>query len=133
MSAASALARGQAAAAALMVDACTIRRRAAGGTTDPVTGYPSQSWTGLYAGKCRVQQHQASAGREDVGEDHLLLLRLEVQLPVSVTGLAVGDEITVTAAAYDADLVGRTFLVHDLAHKSHPTSRRVQCLERTAS
>lgn len=132
MSVATALARGRAAAESLMVDACTIRRRN-GGTTDPDTGYPTQPYTDLYAGQCRVQQATAQAQREDVGEDRLLLLRLEVQLPMTVVGLEVGDEITITAAAYDPDLVGRVFLVHDLAHKTHATSRRVQCLERTGS
>lgn len=134
MSRATVLARGRVAAEAGMVDTCTIRRKAAGGTTDPDTGYPTQSYTALYTGRCRVQQHQASAQREDVGEDRLLLLRIEVQLPVDGSeGLAVGDEITVTAAAHDADLVGRVFLIHDLAHATEKTSRRVQCLERTAS
>jgi hypothetical protein len=132
MSRASVLARGRAAAEAGMVDACTIRRRAAGGATDPDTGYPTQTWTDLYAGKCRVQQAQAQAGREDVGEDRLLLLRLEVQLPMTVTGLQVGDEITI-ATSQDPDLPGRVFLVHDLAHKTDATARRVQCLERTGS
>jgi hypothetical protein len=133
MSRASVLARGRAAAEASMVDACTIRRRATGGTTDPDTGYPTQAWTDLYAGKCRVQQATAQAQGEDVGEDRLLLIRLEVQLPMTVTGLKVGDEITVTASVSDPDLPGRVFLVHDLAHKTDATSRRVQVLERTGS
>jgi hypothetical protein len=134
MSRESVLARGRLAAELGMVDACTIRRADAGGT-DPDTGYPTgQTWTDLYAGKCRVQQAQAQAQTEDVGEDRLLLLRLEVQLPVVGTeGLQVGDEITMTAAAHDADLVGRVFLVHDLAHATEKTSRRVQCLEKTGS
>jgi len=133
MSRVSVLTRGRAAAEAGMVDACTIRRRAAGGTTDPDTGYPTQTWTSLYTGKCRVQQAQAQAQTEDVGEDHLLLLRLEVQLPTSVVGLEVGDEVTITASAHDADLVGRVFLIHDLAHQTEATARRVQCIERTDS
>jgi hypothetical protein len=114
---ASALARGRAAAEAAMGDTCMIRRSA--GSTDPVTGYPTRTYTALYSGPCRVQQHQATADRQDVGEDTLLLLRLEVQLPVvGSEGLQVGDEVTVTAAANDTDLVGRTFLIHDLAHKT---------------
>lgn len=134
MSRASALARGRVAADLGMVDACTIRRATGGGTTDPDTGYPTQGYNSLYAGKCRIQQHQATADRQDIGEDQLLLLRLEVQLPVVGTeGLEVGDEITVTAAANDADLMGRVFRIHDLAHKTEATARRVQCIERTAS
>lgn len=126
------LARGRAAAEQGMVDACTIRR-VASVTTDPLTGATTPTWTDLYAGKCRVQQHQAQAQREDVAEDHLLLLRLEVQLPMSVTSLEVGDEITMTSSAHDPDLPGRVFLIHDLAHKTEATARRVQCVERTGS
>jgi hypothetical protein len=127
------LARARQAAEAGMVDACAINRASAGGTTDPVTGYPTPVTTQVYAGKCRVQQHQATADRQDVGEDQLLLLRLEVQLPVvGSEGLQVGDQVTITASR-DADLVGRVFLIHDLAHKTDASSRRVQCTERTGS
>jgi uncharacterized protein DUF6093 len=134
VSRATALARGRLAAELAMADACTIRRASGSGTTDPVTGYPTQAYTSVYSGKCRVQQHQATADRQDVGEDSLLLLRLEIQLPiVGSEGLEVGDEVTITAAAHDSDLVARVFLIHDLAHKSEATARRVQCTERTGS
>jgi hypothetical protein len=132
MSRASVLARGRLAAEAGMVDACTITR-VTGRSTDTTTGAVTPTTSTLYTGKCRVQQQQAQATTEDVGEDQVLLLRLEVQLPMSVTGLQVGDRITVTASAHDADLVGRVFRVHDLAHKTHATARRVQCLEVTGS
>jgi hypothetical protein len=85
----------------------------------------------VYTGKCRVQQHQATADEKDIGEDNLLLLRVEVQLPMSVTDLEVGDVITMTASANDPDLPGRAFRIHDLAHKTEATARRVQCVEVT--
>lgn len=134
MSRSSVLAAGQRAAEAGMVDACTVRR-ITGRATNPDTGAvtPTYLTPDPYAGKCRVQQHQAQAQQHDAGEDYLLLLRLEVQLPMSVSGLKVGDEVTITASVHDADLIGRVFLVHDLAHKSEATTRRVQCLERTDS
>lgn len=126
------LARGRAAAEAGMVDACTIRRRT-GEVTDRDTSEVEITYDDLYTGKCRVQQNQATADRMDVGEDHLLLLRIEVQLPMSVVGLEVADEITITASVHDADLVDRVFRIHDLAHKTEATARRVQCIERTGS
>jgi hypothetical protein len=134
MSRLSVLARGRAAAVAGMVDACTIRRQT-GTTTDPDTGYPTPQYLSPdpYTGACRVQQHQATADQQNPGEDFLLLLRVEIQLPPSVVGLQVGDVVTITASAHDADLVGRVFRIHDLAHKSEATARRVQCVERTAS
>lgn len=131
MTAASLLARGRAAAERLQVDSCTIRRQT-GTVTDPATGVITPTYTTLYVGKCRVQQAQAQAQATEAGEAHLLLLRLEVQLPMSVTGLAVSDEITVDTSVHDPDLVGRVFLIRDLAHKSHATARRVQVTERTS-
>jgi hypothetical protein len=47
-----------------------------------------------------------------------------------VTGLEVGDEITITASR-DPDLVGRAFLARDLFHKTDLTARRVGVTERT--
>lgn len=131
MSRESLLARGQTAALIGMRDACTIRR-VVSETTDPDTGVITPTWSTVYAGACRVQQHQATADRQDVGEDNLLLLRLEVQLPMTVTGLEVGDQVTMTSSI-DPDLPGRVFRIHDLAHKTDATSRRVQCIERTGS
>lgn len=132
MSRASVLARGRLMAEAGMIDACSVRRLT-GVTTNPDTGARTPTYATLYTGKCRVQQHQAVAREEDSGQDFLLLLQIEVQLPMAVTGLQVGDEITIAASVNDADLPGRVFRVHDLAHKSEATARRVQCTERTAS
>lgn len=123
------LERGRTAALIGMRDACTITREGA-----PVTdanGDVTRPSVTLYAGQCRVQQAQAQAQRQDAGEDHLLLLRLEVQLPMTVTGLEAGDLITIDTSASDPDLPGREFRIHDLAHKTDATARRVQCVERT--
>lgn len=130
MSAASVLARGRAAAELLMVDACTIRRKT--GESTGAGGVVTPTYSTLYAGKCRVQQAAAQAQQQDPGEAYVLMLRLEVQLPMSVTGLQTEDEVTITASAHDPDLVGRVFLIRDLAHATHKTARRVQVLERTS-
>lgn len=130
MSAASVLARGRAAAEALMVDTCTIRRVASESTG--TGGVVTPTLTTLYSGKCRVQQVRAKANEVDAGEAYLLMLQLEIQLPMSVTGLQAEDQVTVSASANDADLVGRVFFVRDLAHKTHATSRRVQVQEKTS-
>lgn len=134
MSRESVLARGQAAAAAGMVDACTIRR-ITGWTDDDFSGVRTPTYLSPdpYSGKCRFQAARSEAQQHDSGEDYLLMLRSELQLPVSVTGLEVGDVVTCTAAARDPDLVGREFRVHDLFHKTDPTARRVQLTERTGS
>ncbi|AXH89407.1 hypothetical protein DVH21_05345 [Micromonospora aurantiaca] len=124
------LARGRAAAERLMVDACEVRRPTGEGSDDD--GNVVVTYEPVYSGKCRVQQPNAQAAQQDAGEDYMLMLRLEVHLPISVVGLEAGDEITVTASQHDLDLVGRRFVVRDLAHKSHATARRVGVTERTS-
>jgi hypothetical protein len=125
------IARAQAAAEAGMVDACTIRR-VTGETTVPSSGVviPAYLVPNPYSGKCRVQQSLAQADQHDAGEDYQLQLRLTVQLPMTVTGLEVGDQVTITASQ-DGDLVGRTFLIRDLFHKTDASARRVGVTERT--
>jgi hypothetical protein len=132
MSRASVLARGRTAAEAGMADACTIRRASGSGTTDPVTGVPSQTYTTLYSGKCRVQQQVAIARPHDVGEDRVWLVRFDLQLPMATSaGLEVGDRVTITASVADPDLTGRVFMVNELAHKTEATSRRIGVIEVT--
>jgi len=130
MSRATVLAGGRAIAEAGMVDACTIRRNA-GNVTDPDTGASTPAYSVLYTGKCRVQGSLAQAGQLSAGGDYLLMLRLEVQLPISVTGLKAGDEITIDDAVHDPDLPGRVFRIRDLMHKTHATARRVGVIEKT--
>lgn len=128
------LGRARAFAEAGMDDTCTIRRRdQAADVTDPDTGQITEAYVSpdVYSGKCRVQQQEAQAREETAAEDFQLHLRLELQLPMSVTGLEVGDEITIMSSAYDPDLAGRRFLVRDLFHKTHATARRVSVAERT--
>lgn len=129
MSIASALAAGRRAAERLMTDQCVIRRKT-GETTDN-DGNITPTFQQLYSGKCRVQQPGGQAGQTDAGENHQLLLRLEVQVPVSVVGLEPGDEVSISSSV-DPDLPGAVFLIRDLAHKTHATSRRLGVTELTS-
>lgn len=130
MSRATVLARGRAAAEAGMVDTCTIERQT-GETTNPDTGVVTPTVSEIYDGMCRFQQKGAQAQQEDAGQAYLLLQRAEIQLPVTATGIDVGDLITCTASR-DPDLVGRVFRVRDLAYKTDATARRLQIQERTS-
>lgn len=130
MSRASVLARGRSAALAGMVDTCTITR-VTNGAVDENTGRIAQPSQTIYTGACRVQNQRAQSRAEEVGEDRPLLLPMEIQLPMTVTGLQVGDRVTITASVNDADLVGRMFMVRDLAHKTEATARRVRAEEVT--
>jgi hypothetical protein len=131
MSATSATLRGRLAAEALMVDTCTVQRQT-GSTTNDTTGVVTPTYSTIYTGKCRVQQRVPVSKPADVGQAHVWLQRLELQVPMSVTGIASDDLVTITASLLDADLVGRTFRVRELGHKTHMTARRVQLEEATS-
>jgi hypothetical protein len=124
---------GRRLAESLMLDTCTIRRPGHADTTDDLTGQITRTATTVYSGKCKVQQSTRGMGhRHDVGEEPVLLLRLELHLPVvGSEGLAEGDQVTITTAVHDTDLAGRVFVVHDLEHKSFATARRLMVTEVT--
>ena len=130
MSIGSTLARGRMMAERMMVDTCTIRRRT-GESTGP-GGVITPTYDVLYQGKCRFQQPNAQAVEERPGEAFALMLRIELQIPMSVTGLQAEDEVTCDTSAHDPDLPGRVFSVRDLAHKTHATARRIGLQERTS-
>jgi len=125
------LRRAQTMAVAGMRDTCTIRRPTAP-TEDLDTGEVTKTYLSPdpYAGPCRIQQAIAQAQQQDVGEDYQLLVRFELQLPMTVTGIQVRDEVTITASR-DPDLVGRVFLVRDLFHKTDASARRIGVTEKT--
>jgi hypothetical protein len=125
-----ALLRGRLAAESLMVDACTIRRKTE--VADPETGSMTPSYTAIYSGKCRFQQRVPVSKPADVGQAFIWLQRLELQLPMAVTGVASDDLVTATASALDPDLVGRTWHIRELSHKTHQTARRYQAEEVTS-
>jgi hypothetical protein len=133
MSRALVLARGRRAAEAGMVDTCTIRR-ATGWTEDDFSGTRTPTYLdpNPYQGKCRVKQVQALPETHDVGEDYVVLSRMQLQLPVSAVGLKVGDEVTVTASVHDPDLPGKVFLIRGAAAGSEITARRFEVTARDA-
>jgi hypothetical protein len=129
MSIETALARGRAAAEALQVDACVIKRRT-GETTSG--GVITPTWSTLYTGKCRIQTRQLEGQGRDVGEAYVVLERREIQLPITATGLQEGDQATITASALDPDLVGRVYTIRTVTSKTHLTSRRAEIIEVTS-
>ncbi len=130
MSRATALARARTAAALGMTDTCTIRRRTAEAVDDN-SGVVTPTWAEVYAGQCRVQQRNPVAQQQTPGPDFQLLVQLELQLPVTVTGVLVGDEVTITAST-DPELVGTVLIVRDLAAKSQASARRLGVTRRTS-
>lgn len=131
MTARSVLARGRRAAEALMVDTCVIRRKV-GPTVDPDTGAEVPIYTEVYSGKCRVQSRNFATESPNAAGQRVDLYHLEVQVPMSVVGVAVNDEVEITSSVHDPDLVGRRMRVQNLFHASHKTARRLQVEEVTS-
>ncbi|MET7395618.1 DUF6093 family protein [Dactylosporangium sp. NPDC005572] len=131
MSRESVLAAGRRAAERGMVDTCRITRVTAV-DTDETTGETTSVVETLYDGRCRVQRRGSEAQRENIGEASLVLLRVELQLPMSAAGLREGDDVEMTTSVNDPDLVGRTFRVRDVPDKTDATARRLTCVEVTS-
>ena len=115
--------RGRAAAEALMIDACTVRRPT-GTVTDPVTGNVTPSSTLVYDGKCKVQSTQAQASNPVAGGHAFTVEDLEWQAPIGTGPFKVDDVITHTAAPLDAHLVGTVYRITSLARKTAKTAQR---------
>ena len=129
---ASVLAVGRRMADDLMVDACTIVRRAGTASFNQVTGRSVLASTPVYAGRCQVRIPQAQPATPEAGERTAVVLTAIVKVPVTVVGIQPGDIVTVTASAHDPDLVGRTFRILGLHHKTWSTARKLDVEETTA-
>lgn len=125
MSRESTLAQGRTLAEAGMLDTCTITEDTAS-VTDQDTGVQTITTETIYSGPCRVQQRVPGGARPaDVGEAFQLMLRLEVQVPMSATGFKPGQKVTIDSSVNDADLTGRVLRIRELAHKTEATARRL--------
>lgn len=121
-------------AESLMVDACTITTPDPAG--EPVWDDETGTWGDpppltVYSGKCRVQTTMTGETNPDAGDREWTVQSLSVSVPMSATGFAIGDTVTVTASEFDPDLVGRVFTITALAHKTHMTARRMRVEEVT--
>jgi hypothetical protein len=131
-----ALAAGRAAAEAIMLDACVITRpTGAPGTVDRVTGerdpapvetvYPLPDAEAPADGRCKVQTFEPYESNRDSGGHVYTEQRYSLHIPVSVTGIRVGDRVQITAAVSDPQLVGRTYRIAGLHHKTYATAQRL--------
>lgn len=110
-----------------MLDACTITRpTGAPGPIDPVTGErgPAPTTT-VYADQCKVQTYEPHEAAREVGSHAYVEQRYHLHVPVGVTSIRTGDTVTITAASQDPRLLGRTYRIAGLHHKTWATSRRL--------
>ena len=114
----------RAAAVSLMLDTCTVQA-VTGVTTDPLTGVDVPTYSTLYTGRCRVQTFQPQESNPEVGGATLTVQRYSVHVPVGAFVPAIGQVVTITAAALDPNLAGRAFRVVALLHKTAATAYRL--------
>lgn len=120
----------RAAMAAELVDACVIttdREAETDDTLDDDTlelSGPGGDATTVYEGPCMIGP-VLSEQLVEVGERRITRRRYRARLPHTAPVSAVGSQLTVTAAANDAELVGVQMLVTDVTVRTHTISRHV--------
>ena len=119
--------RGRRRAEALMVDQCTITRTVGeAGEVDPNTGLRVPPATEVvYSGKCKVQTYEPHESKPDAAEHVWTVQRYSVHIPVDAGPAAVDDRIQITYSVIAPHLVGRTYRVAGIHHKSLTTAQRL--------
>lgn len=128
MSAASLLARGRAAAEALMVDTCTVKY-VSGVVFNGTSGVDEPTYTTRFTSPCKVQERGVQSTERDAGGREATLVRTTIHLPISAGAVEVDDLVTITVSAHDPQLAGRVFRVLAPAGKSFATARRFEVEE----
>lgn len=125
MSQRSAVLAGRRAAGRNMLDTCTVKT-VTGITTNPTTGADVPTYSApIYTGRCKVQTYEPQERNPEVGGATVTVQRYSIHVPVGSFAPAVGQVITITAAALDPNLVGNVFRVVALLHKSASTAYRL--------
>jgi hypothetical protein len=127
------IAGGRTLAESLMLDDCHITRPTSATTIDPDTGLPVvDPPTTIYGGtgdhdsdKCKIQSDSVQAVNPTSGDHSYTVDRLSVHVPVSATGIQVGDQVEITASALDSGNVGRKFRVASTFRKTFATAQRL--------
>lgn len=135
MSARSAVLQGRQLAERQMTDVCTVQA-VTGTSTDPLTGVDTPTYATVYGpaiephrGKCKVQTYEPYERNPEVGGATMTIQRYSVHVPVGAFSPAIGQVVTITAAALDPHLAGNQFRVVALLHKTAATAYRLSVEE----
>lgn len=109
----------------MMADTGTVRRPGAQ-VFNASTGSSSATMTQVYAGRCWIRQASAVEREVLFGETQVTTTRFMACFPHSVTGVRVGDVVTVSASD-DADVVGRSFRVLAIPASTYPLYKGFPC------
>jgi hypothetical protein len=119
-------------AESMMTDTCTITRGGGTRTFNATTGtYSTSGGSTVYSGKCRIRTRSLGFLRErqaEAGEEQVVLWPYTVAVPVSVTDLAVLDELTVNTST-DPALADVVMRVRVVSLVTNATARKMDCEE----
>lgn len=126
------LARGRAAAAALMLDTCEITRPTGGpGPIDPETGERTPAPTETVyplpgtVGRCKLQTYEPHESTRESADHVYTEQRYHLHLPMGSPQVRVGDTATITASKANPHLVGRSYRIAGEHEKSLSTAHRL--------
>lgn len=131
------LTTARAAAETLMVDACTITLDAQGGdddTLDQNTGHltsPNPDTTSIYTGKCHFHASANVPRIMEEGGVSITTAAYEATIPSSAGVPPPGAVFTLTACAWDAAMVGRSWRVKQTVVATFNLRRALILEERT--
>lgn len=128
MSLDAALSAGRSLAESLMFDTCEVKQQT-GTAFNEATGLDEPTYTPRFTSPCKVQARDLQSSERDAGGREVTAVRMSVHLPISAGAVEVDDVLTITAAAYDSHLVGRSFRVLAPVAKSMATARRLEVEE----
>lgn len=118
---------GRSQAEALMTDSCIIRREKSK-TLDETTGKTIRTFETIYQGKCRLKQAGTPSDPELRGAEIVFSVDLVLSIPMSVAGVTLGDEVTITSET-DPDVGVRLFFIKAPSNATHTTARRFRVQE----
>ena len=129
MSVSGVLARGRAAALALMRDTCAIERKNGAPVFNETTGQLEQQWATVYTGRCRIKSGgragQGSGRETDWGEREVTLHQYTAALPWDTPEVVKREDRLTVTASEDTWLIGRPLEVIDLSLSGTATARRL--------
>jgi ribulose 1,5-bisphosphate carboxylase large subunit-like protein len=111
-----------------MSAACSITRRATGGTTDTAGNYTPAAPSTIYTGPCRVQSLRTRREVIVIGEAQESQHRYLVTIKFDTADIHVGDLVGITSSV-DAGLIGRQLRVTDMNLGSEQWERDLTCDE----
>lgn len=115
-----------------MVDTVLFTRGGARVWSSEIGDYVTLPGTVVYAGRCEVQTTETVVRVTDAGASDVVVRRLVVKVPMSVTGVRVDDVAEVTSSTLDPGLLDVKFRVTGNFAKTFATSRRLPVEELVA-